>query len=1497
MMETFYKNWLKKHKSDNQEVKKLMQLDHHQQQQDNEPQQQQLQPVQPSTERPGAQQDNEPQQQQLQPVQPLTEGQPMQQESSEKNEKEKALSDIVYENNEMQLIVEKATHLRQIKFQLEDHLFHMKIKMKNPTSQHPLLRDILNFLQLAFNFILMNIRKYYKKEDHNIAYLTLYQEPMISGLNTGGFDLQEDSASMVERVLKMLEQFLTSNQTLKLNETFKVYLKVLSIEHMSYKKYLQNKRTNKKRKYYGVRVRPTKKYNYFWALDVPDSYPNEPSKNFFKNKCLLTCTILGLVQNEYYKSNRQDNRFIYLQNINSTLLNKQNHAGNLLVNELKNLLEKTKLSKEGPYELESTVKVLSETYFCQFFIFDGVDNSNKILFQYPDQYDEKLIPIYLYQPNDSKNHVVFIRHLNSYFKANVKICLACKQIFQTFNYNHICHKKTTCFACRRFFCCKETYLHEKIIPNFCDKNIVNESLIICPICNVTCYSNHCYKGHKLICSGKGTFGYKCLKCNKFMYRYGNLNGTKIKNEHICGEKVRCKFCRNPKESDDHLCKLQKELILNNWSKLAFINFEQFPSNLNDQSEPLLVIIYWEKELNGNFTKYVFSHFENEPSLDIQESFFSFEYITTNIEFSNNQKLKQTQDFKRNIKNLQSNTNHFLLTDKILQEITKWTNTTFICQDEDSRSYMLLLNAFIRNGFCPNLVRNGRHILLMEIKSLNLRFLTSNTYLEGDEFVLAKQFNIDYIRSFFPYKFFEAKHIFYQGNIPDISYFLNNFDSTDRTKEKQNYVSNFQKQNRTWNFRKELLQYAELKLWLLMLSCLSFLKESLTFQSNLKNAIKFEKDVLLSPFSYPLCSLSGFSYKLYKYFFLNQFEIYSVKNEFGLKSKNVSNIEYEWASFMEFKYENKHFISAFNNKFGQKYFKDAIPDLYSPITKQAYFFHGCVFHGHFENCLINPNANETSKNPFGISYKDLNDKFDKQAANLLQNNQDQIDEVIYQWECHYKQLRLSDSLLKDFIETKLKPHPLRRLCPRNCVRGAFFDVYRLRWSNILFPNENLFFIDINGLYSYCAIKFKFMIGKYKILIGKELQNLHLINNKFFFNGNRVMGSILLTILPPQNLYFPFLMCKTKDNKTINTLCKKCAEKKSTKCNHGINDRAICDTFMISEIEFALTLGYHIIAIHESHIYTNSDYILKSYIQYLNFYKTKHSECLKNFDSVVDKENYCKFLNQKMELNEPFLLKVEEIHPNSQKRSFYKLMSNALFGKLEQKNDKSQTKFVNKQSDLEDIFFSENKIIDLNCINDQICQVQISPNYSKLPPNRKSNCYLGAQVTAFARQIIYEHVEHLTKNEAFIYQVDCDSIIFSFPKGKSIPVSISDAVGDFKFEIKGNILKYYSLGPKNYSLTFEDKGKVETLSKVRGLSLNNSLNENIFTDELFAMYIDQFLSQKPSKVLINQYRTRANFKRLKISSELEKVTFSNDISKRRIVKSESLSYETIPYGYKS
>ena len=600
-------------------------------------------------------------------------------------------------------------------------MFHMKIELK-PRVEAPLLREILSFLEIGFNHILLNLKKFYKAEDHNIAFLTLFQEPMINGLNTGGFDIQESAFEMVDRVLKMLEQFLVSNQTLKLDKTFKVYVKILSIEHIkdkNVKKQREHAKRTKKtyRKHYGARNKTQNKYNYYWAIDVPNSFPNA-SSNVFKNKCLLTTTILGLLQHKYFEGNREDKRFLHIQNINSQNREKQNHAGRILLNELNKLIEETNLPKEGPYDLQETVQKLSEKYRCQFFIFENIFNTNKLNFMYPSEYDDSLKPIYLFEPFDAKNHLIFIRNLNSYFKANVKVCFACKKIFLTHNYRHLCPKLKCCFSCRRFFQSSTTYIHEKLKSNFCDKNITTENSFTCSRCNVTCFSKHCFNGHKLFCSGKGSFGYKCLLCNKFTYRYGSKKSSDaLKDSHKCGENKRCLYCRETKDSD-HLCKFRKETILSHSRSLAFINMEFYcydakkcldclqrtseknslfcekHENLQVEHEPLLIVIYKEEKYRGNFSKYEINNFIDTPVVQKTQDVLTLRY-DDNL-FNNKVKnSKIPEDFKTNYEKIQ-NDQSSLLSNKLLQLIMskEWQNTTFICQDADSLIYVSIFKLYI-----------------------------------------------------------------------------------------------------------------------------------------------------------------------------------------------------------------------------------------------------------------------------------------------------------------------------------------------------------------------------------------------------------------------------------------------------------------------------------------------------------------------------------------------------------------------------------------------------------------------------------------------------------------------------------------------------------------------------------------------------------------------------------------------------------------------------------
>lgn len=92
----------------------------------------------------------------------------------------------VFENKTLIVFVEKSIHRRLKRFKFLDNLFQIKIEIKKDSSQ-PLLKDLLEVFDEVFKFILNHIKTFFDESHHNTAYLTLFQNPMVNGINTGQF--------------------------------------------------------------------------------------------------------------------------------------------------------------------------------------------------------------------------------------------------------------------------------------------------------------------------------------------------------------------------------------------------------------------------------------------------------------------------------------------------------------------------------------------------------------------------------------------------------------------------------------------------------------------------------------------------------------------------------------------------------------------------------------------------------------------------------------------------------------------------------------------------------------------------------------------------------------------------------------------------------------------------------------------------------------------------------------------------------------------------------------------------------------------------------------------------------------------------------------------------------------------------------------------------------------------------------------------------------------
>ena len=98
-------------------------------------------------------------------------------------------SDLVFENDALKLTIVSAVHKQERKFRLSDHMWHLLLIPKVPSKKMPLLTDILNFLFVAFNFMLQHLKKFYNTKDKNIAFMTITQGSMLNGLNSGHFKI------------------------------------------------------------------------------------------------------------------------------------------------------------------------------------------------------------------------------------------------------------------------------------------------------------------------------------------------------------------------------------------------------------------------------------------------------------------------------------------------------------------------------------------------------------------------------------------------------------------------------------------------------------------------------------------------------------------------------------------------------------------------------------------------------------------------------------------------------------------------------------------------------------------------------------------------------------------------------------------------------------------------------------------------------------------------------------------------------------------------------------------------------------------------------------------------------------------------------------------------------------------------------------------------------------------------------------------------------------
>lgn len=1000
---------------------------------------------------------------------------------------------VIYNDpeNNLQLEVKRKRHVRETNY-LDDHLFEITIKEIHTRAKRPLLVDLLLIFLAALQTFLRDIASFYDQVNNHQMYVTVIDENIRNGLNTGNFNVHTNPEVVATHVLNMLYNFLTSHMSLKLNNSFRFNIKVLSLRHANDR----IQRGSLRPHLLGGYSTTAKKGKYLLCL--PKGF--EDFENVFAQNCGLIAIILGHFLNESIEFGcTKFNEFKLLCNPD-----KSKEAGQSFLSEVTKICEILSLDFRGPHSLEEIAPKLFGYFQDQLIVIDS--GLNKVVFRYPPIYNESLRHIFLLQELDEfRSHISLIEKVKLFQRLNGIICLFCDKQFHGKSLAHLCKSRETCPACLRFVLKDNT----KILPNnqnlFCKREVET----VCQHCAAKTFNQLCQKIHKCL-------AFKCHKCDKMIpVKKSSLKDRK--KSHQC-EEFHCKNCNTIVISgkDKHICRMKKTKLDQNQPALAFLNlqivdennadcyecflkkdslrqtlqltWEQmilklqsdseiiskslcqvhqlFGINTSNERHAMLASVRIEKNARNIFETHIFADDALEKLHNLKPEQYSSLYSDIKI---SRKPIKQkygkhyrgTELEAQNLEAMKRKAKQSVL-EKLLSFLlcAFFYNTTLICFG--SEDMLLVYKTFLDNGLQCKTICKGQNLIYLEYEKFQLRVLDLKNYVTSSFHSLIVLFDLELLPTYFPEKL-KRKENFSMTNLSKddlpLQFFYQFNDSDEEKKSKLTFWQNMP--SFSWDFQNELLKHSINQLNILSEASFQFVRQCDHFQKNLSQMLKTNcaEMILTLPFARPFCTVSSFFYNMFKMHILDtRYQIFIVPNEYPKKIQS-SKEELEYAAYLQYLYPGKKFNNAFSKK-NERNFGRAIADIYCKDEKAIWFFNECCIHGHQpEDCSIT--SKRKTKSCFGRSFDMLNKEFFDKLTSI----QDQFNEITVMWQCEWRKAKEEDQHLKHFLENVYIPWPSHHLSPREAVRGARIETFGLKWTSKLNSDEKLFFVDCSSLYPF------------------------------------------------------------------------------------------------------------------------------------------------------------------------------------------------------------------------------------------------------------------------------------------------------------------------------------------------------------------------------------------------------------------------------------------------
>jgi G:T-mismatch repair DNA endonuclease (very short patch repair protein) len=951
--------------------------------------------------------------------------------------------EMVYTDENVSVSIRRAEHRQERLFRLEDQLYDINVEPREEGSRPPLL-SLLDVILEAIEKVILKLQQQYDDTSRRQIYLTITDKDLVNGLNTGNYDLRTDAHVMANHLVFMLYNYLQSEKTLPLEKSFKIQAKILSINHARHKVVTSNWRPDI---HYGSK--DDKKINYSWLFSIPKG--TEYNQNAFENRCLLASLVVGYAKclfderidiTSYISYQGLDSKFDKASQQNSSLLILSG------IHALCNILPDVPF--DGPHAVNNIVPQIADLMTAQVHMFSAT--TKDLIYSYPANYDESKRQIYLLEDMSTKDpHIDVISNIDKFFLLHGITCFYCKRKFKGTYYRHTCKVRKTCFACKRVQRKKATYVTDSNEKNFCDSDLAGTAIeYTCPKCNLQCKTNSCKSNHRPVCKR----GWLCTECGKYSFASGSFRTHKrLQEAHRCGQHSTCRYCQGSK-SPTHVCDLIIPNYPKKWNRLAFFQFEVVDESTANcytcyskkqhckahqlrrsntsitHPYPNLCALLMEADCREQFSYHMLcddnmkitnapANMETYKYLPSSNSGLPFEKQADHVAFGKEGKAPDYKTIESNA--ARSLPVHHQLVNYIF--LKKLKNTTFITHGGKNNTLKFINDALTSQGIIPTTIMKNQRVTLTEIKSLGIRFVDISNYVPASENELWDLVGMS--ASYFPDKL--NSPCFYDcANLPPAEDFHSFQDSPDEIIRKTNFHA---VRNETpWILVNELAAHCKLKVQAIARIATSYIQESNRLQDMIGPYKNYEATRLnyINPFDSPLCSKSSFIMRLYKLKSLAPGQILGIRNENVGIGTQCSRGEYEWISKVQQDNPHHSYQTAFS-VYGQKYFKEAIPDIYCKEEKMAGFFNGCQWHGHLDPACPIMKGKKTNFHNMDCTTLDAN--FKKKISALKQNNPDDISSIIVVYECEWAKMKKDNPDLREFVKS-LEKRPLKRLIPRD-----------------------------------------------------------------------------------------------------------------------------------------------------------------------------------------------------------------------------------------------------------------------------------------------------------------------------------------------------------------------------------------------------------------------------------------------------------------------------------